>query len=377
MELSERSIEPEYFEELGKKTRYNEYMTEYYNELFEETGEELYSHRAKSVELCCKYWDMDYYRLQAVKDIQRVNLCKDKFCFNCQSLLALRRQAKYAPVLDSYTAAYDIWHIVFTVPNCTGEELRGCLRRMYQKFGYMVRYMDGRKRLRGINFARYGYIGAVRALEVTQSREDGRFHPHFHCMFILRKGLSMKGRHVNSYSFDRGKLVRRFSDFEVLLQKVWCLLMSGREVNAQAIAELQEGYSVTADRVARGEYHEVFKYAMKGSFKDGTIFDYGTFKTLYHALHHRKVIQGYGALHNFKFEDEAGELFEDELAELYEGLIAELQRWEEPVRTYESLEQIVTESRRANTRYISKSNFRSVLREYKRQEEREAAAKRQ
>lgn len=370
MDITERSIESEYFEELDKKTRFNDCIAAYYNALYEDTNEELYSNRAKSLNLCCKYWDLDYYRLQAVKDVQRVNLCKDKFCYNCQSLLALRRQAKYSPVLDSYRDTHDIWHIVFTVPNCTGERLRITLLQMYRKFGYMVRYLDGRKKIRGIDFKRYGYIGAVRALEVTQNREDKSFHPHFHCMAVLRKDLEFTKKYINSYSYSYGEKVRYFVDLEILLQKIWYLLMNGQEVNAQAVADLKEGYSVTADCVRDGKYHEVFKYAIKGSFKDGSIYDYETFKTLYYALHNRKVIQGYGVLHNFK-EDEAGGLFEDELAELYEKMITELQRWETPVKAVESLEQVIIESKRANVRYISKNNLRSVLREYKRQEEKE------
>lgn len=367
MNIDEQSITHEHFADLDKRIRFNDYISAYYTQMYCETDDEIYQHRADSVNLCLKYWDVEYYRMQGVKDIQRVNLCKDKFCFNCQSMLAIKRQVKYTPVLDEYKQTHDIWHIVFTVPNCEGAELRRILVTMYKKFGYMMRYFKGQKKIRGIAFGCYGYLGAVRSLEVTQNCETGEFHPHFHCMFILRKDLEFGGRYINSYSYSYGSKVRYFVDFEILLQKIWYLLMNGKEVTESAIGDLKEGYSVTADCVRDGQYHEVFKYAIKGSFKDGSIYNYDTFKTLYTALHNRRIIQGYGVLHKCT-ETENEQILGDELESMYLQLIEELIRWEEPVRVCETLDRVLTDSKRSEINYISKSNLKSILRKIKREE---------
>ena len=108
-------------------------------------------------------------------------------------------------------------------------------------------------------FEKYGFFGAVRALEIT--REKARpdyFHPHFHCLFILKKGMKLdEGRkHITSFSYDDedykrrhrkkvdGQVSRYFGDFEILLQKIWRLRIEGVKVNKKNIENLSEGYSV-------------------------------------------------------------------------------------------------------------------------------------
>lgn len=367
MDIYETSIEGEHFADISEKIARNADLSVFYDNLFRDTEDFAFNGRAKAIRACCQWWDTDYYRLQQVKDIKRVNLCKDKFCYNCQSMLAIKRQSKYAPVLDELYDHYQLFHMVVTVPNCGGDELPLVLRKMYLKFQYMVRYLDGREHIRGMDFASYGYAGALRALEVTQNRLDGTFHPHFHCMILFRKGITFERKQINSYSFDGGQFVRKFSELEIILQKVWRLLMDEQTVTREAVEDLKEGYSIIIDPVKKGEYHEVFKYACKGAFKDGTIFDENTFRILYYALHSRRMIQGYGILHNYK--DEAGEILEADLDLNYEEMIAQLRLIEDPIFKVESLKEISAEK---NCVYVSKSNLKKLLIERKKAEKREA-----
>lgn len=353
-----QSIQTEHFEDISDKIRKNPEIAGFYDGLFFDTGDFAYQGRARSVALCCKWWDMEYYRLQSVKDIKRVNLCRDKFCYNCQSLLALKRQNKYSPVLDSLYNDYTLCHVVVTVPNVPyipQDGLKETVKKMYLKFKHLTRFLSGDKKVRGVNFSEFGYAGAVRALEVTTNAEN-TFHPHFHCIMLLRKGFKPERNYINSFSFDNGKLARKFSAFEILLQKVWFLLMNDIPVTRESIDGLKEGYSVICDPVERGEYHEVFKYACKGAFKDGTIYDRTIFRALYFALHGRRMIQGYGVLHNFKDED--GEILEADLTENYEAMVAQLHYLEDPVFVVEHLDHIIEEK---NCRYISKNNLRKLL----------------
>ena len=92
-ELSQDNrIDKSHFEELAQYIAHNYQIAEYYGNLYEDTGKESFCTKSRAIDLCCKWWDTDYYRMQDVKDIKRVNLCRDKFCFNCQSMLAITRQ---------------------------------------------------------------------------------------------------------------------------------------------------------------------------------------------------------------------------------------------------------------------------------------------
>lgn len=360
MDIQEHAIEHEYFEKLHSRVSRNSEIAVFYEHLFQDTDNFTYHNRAESVDLCLRWWDTDYYRLQAVKDIKRVNLCRDKFCLNCQSMLASKRQLKYKPLLDSFLDDYMIAHCVFTVPNMDGEALPFALDRMYKAFSHFVRYLRGNAASKYVNFLQYGFAGGVRALEVTYNRDEKTFHPHFHCMLLFRKDLDLKRKHINSYSYDHGTLVRKFSDMEILFQKVWYLIYNGEKVNYDAVDRLKEGYSVLIDD-SQGHYHEAFKYACKGAFDDekgGFIYDEQVFRVLYFALKNRRMIQGYGKVRACKDED--GEILEAELEEEYERMIAQLRYWEEPIFKIESFEDIL---RDRNIRYISKTNLRRILQE--------------
>lgn len=359
MEIESFQLKYEYFNEIGKNVRFNDQLADFYRQLFRDTEDDALEFRARNVSLCSKYLDFDYYRLQAVKAFRRINLCHDRFCPNCQGLLAKKREQKYTPVLDDLAEQYSLWHVVFTVPNVPADELKRTLDRMYKKFGYMMRYLKGTKKIAGLTFGRYGFAGAIRSLEISQNFSDNTFHPHFHCVFLLRKGLTLEKRHINQFSFQGARLERKFSGFEVTLQKIWYLLMNGIEVNQTSIATLQQGYSVIADPMEKGNYREIFKYAIKGCFKDNALYDYASFETLYYALRNRRVLQGYGELFRLNFEEDS--ILDEEADEQYDAFLAKLGELEEPVFTAESLDDVQEECLRGNVRYISKSSFKALF----------------
>ena len=208
---------------------------------------------------------------------------------------------------------------------------------------------------------KFGFVGAIRALEITtKMTERGvEYHPHFHCYFLYKKGtkklLTDNKVHINKFSFkERSSQVTKFSDFEIFMQKLWYLIYNGdskNKVTKKAIEELDLGYSGVVSPVKPGKYHEVFKYVMKGPFKDNVFAeDYDSFRYLYDTLHGRKVIQGYGLFHNFKFEVDDGE--SERLAE-YEQLIQELTANEKPEELCEKLYTVI-DSMQRGVRYISK-----------------------
>lgn len=126
MGLSDREIEREYFQKIKFRIIHNYQIAEFYENMYEERGEEKFLNQSKVIGSCCKWWDVDFYQLLKVKDIKRVNLCHDKFCFNCQSMLAQQRQQKYAPKLDELRKDFEVFHMVVTVPNCEGKSCSRC-----------------------------------------------------------------------------------------------------------------------------------------------------------------------------------------------------------------------------------------------------------
>ncbi len=359
MELTHAQLDKNKIRKSVHKIQGNDIIAEYYKELFEETG--FAENKAEAVKSCLKVWDVDYYRLQKVKDVLRVNLCHDKFCPNCQNLLSLRRYAKYKPELDKLLETYSIYHVVFTVPNCSGIKLKTTLKNMYAKFIYVVQYMQGKRKAKNIDFKKYGFVGAVRSLEITLSKDE--FHPHFHCLFVMRKDFTEKRKYINDYSYHNGKLKRKFTDFEILLQKCWFLFYNGQKLTKKAFDELTEGYSVFAER-ANGNYKEVFKYATKGLYnpKTGSFeYPYEVFKTLYDGLHRRKIIQGYGILNKLTFEDE---ITKEEKDNLYLEIKNKLQELEDPFRQYMALSELCREfDERDDITYISKNNIRENIKD--------------
>ena len=327
--------------------------------------------RGERVALCTRFCKGDYYRLQGVKDLQRTNLCRDRFCDNCQNTISQQRYEKYLPVLEKLTADFDVYHIVFTVPNVYVKDLARTIDRMYKAYAYLVRYFDGRKSIRHIDFKQYGYKGSVRALEITKNRERNDFHPHLHCLFLLRKGqrLDENRIHINPYSFKnpdvkRGhhkNFVRYFGDFEILLQKVWRLLIDGVEVNYSNVEELTLGYSVICDQ-AKDRFKEIFKYATKGVLcvdqeKDPTGV-YEDFCALFFILYQRKLIQGYGSLRHLKFEEDV-DLSPDEM---YMQVVQDLQSVETPDEYHEDFKDMHEEvTERKNITYISRKSVSHIF----------------
>ncbi len=368
-------------DKVTRRTRKNETIAEYYEQL----AEDIYENRigwsfspdtlatvADRMRKCCRYWDVDHYRFQGVKDLIRTNACKNRFCENCQNAASLQRERKFAPVLDDLSKVYDVYHIVFTVPNVYGEELKPCVDNMYKQFAYVNRLFSGDAKIKGISFYKYGYIGAIRALEITKNKIEGTFHPHFHCLFILRKGLKLdKGRrHINRFSFNNPDIKkshhkkkyeepeRYFSDFEILLQKIWRLRCEGTKLTQTNISKLKEGYSVICNNAA-GKYKEVFKYATKGIFKEGdenALGGYRDFLPLLQTLHSRRLIQGYKILNGFDFES-----LDQDVDELYLGVRAKLEELEKPIREFEFLSQIEENVGKKKYAYISRSSIAEIL----------------
>ncbi|WP_342047802.1 hypothetical protein [Bacillus sp. OTU530] len=162
------------------------------------------------------------------------------------------------------------------------------------------------------------------------------------------------------YSKDfKGKREERlFSDIEILIQKVWYLLINKKRVFKRAIDQLEKGYSCQLDKFKESDFIELFKYMTKATNEDDDTMNYRQFKTLYYSLMNRRQIQGYGCFYNLKDE----EVSMEEVNGLYDAIIEGLKQEESPLSVSQTPNELMQD-----TEYtlISRKRVYSYLKQIK------------
>jgi hypothetical protein len=159
-----------------------------------------------------------------------------------------------------------------------------------------------------------------------------------------------------SYDKYTGR-VTPFSDFEILLQKLWFLIMNGQRVTAKAIDALDLGYSCWFKKILPHESHEVFKYIVKPDHE--TVMTPEIFRDLSDGLENVRGMQTYGVFHKYKLESEE---IDDSFNPLYDVIVSALNRIEAPVDCGESPTTVRDNIVAKNCLYISRRSIRSFIR---------------
>lgn len=310
--------------------------------------------RIESMSLCNKWWLIDRFDISKVKNFKKTNLCKDKFCNNCKKVKQSQRMSKYIPILKQYKDS--LYHLVLTVPNCLGEDLKYTIKKMSKSFRKLMYYLRGDRKIVNYEWLQnLGYEGAVRSLEVTF--KDDIYHPHYHIGIVLNPEEldKFKKKYINSYSYSYGELKNYFSDIEILIQKIWYLIWNDIRITSSNIDTLKEGYSCKLDKFNENDYQELFKYLVKGQDENANNFKYENFKVLYESLYRVKQIQGYGCL--YKIDDN----LDDELIEdMYSEYIEELYKKEIPIEILQSPGELMEDNEYI---LISKKSYIKYLKE--------------
>lgn len=347
-------VTQDFISDIIKNNSYNEKIISYYHKLQKEEDINL-GNKIQSIEECNQFWILDKYEEQKVKDFKRTNLCKDKFCNNCKKVKQASRMTQFIPVLKELEKEFDLFHVVLTVPNVEGhssDDLSSTIKRMYDSYRKLNHYLLNLKKIKGLDFTTYGYVGSIRSLEVTFNKDS--YHPHLHCIFVMKKDLELKKRHKNCFSRSRKNGLRKFSDLEILIQKIWYLTNNNIKVTQKSISELKEGYSCMIDKVEEQHYFEVFKYMTKSNSDEKELLTYNNFKTLYYSLYRVRQIQGYGILYNLKEDLNLEQVVDN----FYNAIIEELQKKENPLECLETPEEVLNN----NYIVISRKKIFSYLR---------------
>jgi hypothetical protein len=342
------------------------------------TSKEFISIMAKADRLkdCNSRWIIDKYELSRMKDFKKTNLCRDRFCSNCKKVKQAQRMEKYMKLFADYDE--DLYFITLTVPNCAAVNLKDTIKNMFNAFFKLIQYFDGRKKIKGVDFEKFGYIGAIRNLEIT-FKLDGRhrFHPHLHAAFVLKGYKPGKKYIYTRFSKDNSgrRAVRLFTQDEWRMQRIWFLLINHIRVTKDSlhICNYQyqidgvtkektienKGYSVVIDKFKPGQYQEMFKYMIKDKSMNGDDMDYDTFKVFYYALDRVRQLAGYG---EFQDVDDDSLVDENDVDERYNKIIYFLRMKESPVRVTETIEDVKKNIYDCKYIYISRKKIFSYLR---------------
>jgi len=307
------------------------------------------NNKIDNLDNCNKFWDIDKFVIHKQKWVNKQNLCKDKFCSNCKKVKQASRMSKYIPVLEQYQDS--LFHLVLTLPSCKGEDLFIIYDKMAKTFKRLIGFLNGHKKIKGIDFSSWGYQGAVRSLEVTFKKDS--YHPHFHVGLVLDPNVIGKKNIKNIYSFSYNELKRMFSEQEILIQKIWYLLLNKIKVTKVAIEELEQGYSCTMDKFPQEDYAELFKYMTKDKDEVGNILSYDNFKALYQGLYRVKQIQGYGVLYRIVDSVDL-----EKYEEAYQNYIEELIKKESPVAVREKPQELILD---AQYKILNKKSYIKYL----------------
>lgn len=344
----------DYFESVRNRVEYNNFYADYYMQRYSDTNLQKFADISQRVRDCHKSWFGDKYKESGYFNVKRVFHCHNRWCWLCNHLKQAQRLGEYHVKLEQLTKVYDVYHVVFTVPNVTGDVLKSTLLQMQSSLKKLIRYFQERGNgIAGVDFAQYGFVGAIRSFEIVILPTE--YHPHLHCLFLMKKGLNFPQTEINKYSFNYGSSVptRLFSKFEIMLQKIFYLLMNGKKLTLKNIESLPFGYSCTADCVEGESWHEVFKYATKMSKDGASVCTYEQFVLLDDIFHRFKMIQGYGIFYNDKTKSDDDI---DPTAEiLFEKVLILLNSKEKPERDISmALDKIVDEVHKKQLTVISK-----------------------
>ena len=376
IDLSEVVQTQREYEKIIRGQLTNEVIASYYSDMADvaamdddtETARRL-KNKAANLRSCHRIMSFHHYRQAGVKDFQKTIYCHDRFCPICQKLKANTREKKFYAILSELDPKYDFYHMILTRTNVPGFiqpwvradknvlTLEPALRQMSKGYKKLMRYFSGNAMITGLDLPSFGYAGAVRTLEITFS-DNQMYHPHFHSIVALKKGLSFPGATINQFSYDKftGR-VTPFSDFEILLQKIWYLILNGRKVTKKAIDGLRLGYSCMFKHILPSEIHEIFKYIVKPD-KDTTMTP-AIFQDLAMALKHFPSPLPYGCFRGYKLESEE---IDDSNDPLYDKIVQALNRLESPIECSESPTAVRDNIVAKKCMYISRRSIRSFIR---------------
>lgn len=199
--------------------------------------------------------------------ISRSNFCRERFCPLCQHRRSLKMYAEILKKINSLEREYSCIHLVLTVPNVQINDLLSQIQLLFSASSRLFKLYPGWK-------------GEGRFLEVTYNSKSDTYHPHLHCI-VLVKPSYFHSRYYVSYE---------------QLRNDWSNLVGVNSVQIHLSAKGEDSSLIA----------EVAKYCTKPFASTSTDFEFHRLLQLFEVLKGKRLVQFFGVLKGLKIEDDEG-----------------------------------------------------------------------
>lgn len=340
-----KELTPRHMSNLYTNLKYNNVIIENYSKMIAvavitkapQHEVDIMRSRKKRMESCNRFWLTETYEKSKVKQLMQTYLCKDKFCNNCKRVKQLVMKNRFLPYMELYKDS--LYHFVLTVQDCSGESIGDTIYRMGLSFKTLVNYLNGNKKISGLDLTQYGFHGCIRSLEITYKGDN--YHPHFHVAAVFDNPAVVEDKYISNRFSQSGK--RLFTEFETIIQRMWWLLINRQRLTKEVILCENVGdciYSCIVDKFHPDDYKKLFGYIIKTRSEKDEQMHYKNLITLYKALNSVRQIQGYGIFYNVKAAESDPVYTEQERALLAEFIVPD----EQPVIANEPLSRLANDN---------------------------------
>lgn len=178
--------------------------------------------------------------LETKTKVTQARTCHIRFCNLCNYYRVRNLTPQIVNELSKLVA--DDKELIFftpTVPNCDYLDLRETIQRMNKSFAKMI-----------TNNAFKNNVHAwIRTLEITFKRQDGKAHPHFHCIFAINKSYFKNKNYMRPQDWSKlwSRCYKSDSTLVTKIQRVKSKNENQLNPIHSAVAELSKYVTKSAD----------------------------------------------------------------------------------------------------------------------------------
>lgn len=228
---------------------------------------------SKRVQECCNYLITGKNIQSNNREIIKANSCKHRLCPMCIKTRARNMLFELSAALNNIPVEHECLHLVLTVKNPdtdTVESLQERIKQLNKAYNRLIKQPLFKKWV----------IGTFKAIEVKPIDNGKHYHPHIHCLLVVKK------EYVGQYSPYATEYALKSKDFALMWQKA-------NRVNYTLNIKVKYSFSIK----------ELAKYVSKPSdyiLLDNPLITQNIVSTLDKALYHQRLSAYTGILKKSK-----------------------------------------------------------------------------
>lgn len=171
---------------LNNKLKQQKYISDKYGSAFIKSS--ILHDSGIAMLSCCDHVTL-FVNDNGEPELSQIFFCRQKYCPTCSRRKSLKAYAVGMKLFEALDSKYSFLHVVLTVRNCAGDNLRDTVRVLFKESSALFR-----------SKLCAGFKGVLRCLEITYNDERGDFHPHLHCLVAVRKSYFTSRQYVSQDS---------------------------------------------------------------------------------------------------------------------------------------------------------------------------------